>query len=281
MQLPVGATQDRTIRTVDEVSQWYRTNEKDAVEGVLAVVGFGFGGQGQNVGLVFVRLKPFEERRAKTLSAAAVARRALTAFAGHRDAMIFPMAPPAIQGMGNSNGFDVYVKDLEGAGHQRLMQARNLLLAAAAADPTLTAVRPNGQEDTPQYAIDIDQEKASALGLALGDVNTTLSTAWGSDYVNDFIDRGRVKPVYLQASAEFRRQPTDLDRWHVRNGSGEMVPFSAFASGRWTYGSPRLERYNGAAAVEIVGNSAPGVSTGTAMDTIDRLAATLDRKSTR
>ena len=275
VQLPAGATQDRTIRAVERVSSWYRTNEKDAVDGAMAVVGFGFGGQGQNVGIVFIRLKPFDERRVKTLSAAAVAERARRAFAADRDAMIFPMAPPAIQGMGNSNGFDVYLKDVEGAGHERLTEVRNLLLAAAARDPSLIAVRPNGQEDTPQYAIDVDQEKASAFGLSLGDVNTTLSTAWGSDYVNDFIDRGRVKPVYLQADAPFRSQPTDLGRWHVRNATGEMVPFSAFATGRWTYGSPRLERYNGSPAVEIVGAAAPGVSTGTAMDAVDRLASVL------
>lgn len=275
VQLPAGATQDRTIRAVERVSSWYRTNEKDAVDGAMAVVGFGFGGQGQNVGIVFIRLKPFDERRVKTLSAAAVAERARRAFAADRDAMIFPMAPPAIQGMGNSNGFDVYLKDVEGAGHERLTEVRNLLLAAAARDPSLIAVRPNGQEDTPQYAIDVDQEKASAFGLSLGDVNTTLSTAWGSDYVNDFIDRGRVKPVYLQADAPFRSQPTDLARWHVRNATGEMVPFSAFATGRWTYGSPRLERYNGSPAVEIVGAAAPGVSTGTAMDAVDKLASVL------
>ncbi len=275
VQLPVGATQDRTIRVVNEVSDWYHTHEKDAIDGVMAVVGFGFGGQGQNVGIVFVRLKPFDERKAKTLSASAVAQRARVAFAANREAMIFPLAPPAIQGMGNTNGFDVYLKDLEGAGHARLMAVRNQFLGAAGKEPSLVAVRPNGQEDAPQYAVDFDQEKASALGLALSDVNTTLSVAWGSDYVNDFLDRGRVKPVYLQSAAEFRRQPTDLDRWHVRNAAGEMVPFSAFASGRWTYGSPRLERYNGSAAVEVVGNAAPGVSTGTAMDTVDRLASTL------
>ena len=275
IQLPVGSTQERTIRAAQDVTKWYLENEKDAVEGVLAVIGFGFGGEGQNVGSVFVRLKPFDQRKAKTLSAQAVAERARRAFASNPDAMIFPMAPPAIQGMGNSNGFDVYIKDLEGAGHEKLVAARNQFLAAAAKEPSLVAVRPNGQEDTPQYAIDFDQEKASALGLALGDVNTTLSVAWGSDYVNDFIDRGRVKPVYLQSAAAFRHQPTDLERWHVRNSSGEMVPFTAFASGRWTYGSPRLERYNGSAAVEVVGNAAPGVSTGTAMDAVDRLASAL------
>ncbi|TBW40281.1 efflux RND transporter permease subunit [Siculibacillus lacustris] len=275
VQLPVGATQDRTIRAVDEVSAWYRKDEGKAVQGVLAVVGFGFGGQGQNVGIVFVRLRDFEERKTPELSAAAVARRAMGHFATTRDAQIFAMAPPAIQGMGNSNGFDFYLKDVAGAGHDRLMQVRNQFLAAAAGDRSLVGTRPNGQEDTPQFSVDIDQDKASAFGLSLADVNTTLSTAWGSDYVNDFIDRGRVKPVYLQAAAPFRRQPEDLDRWHVRNGSGEMVPLSAFVSNHWTYGSPRLERYNGSAAVEILGAAAPGVSSGTAMTAIDALAAAL------
>ena len=275
VQLPVGSTQERTIRVAQDVTRWYLDNEKEAVEGVLAVIGFGFGGEGQNVGSVFVRLKPFDLRKSETLSASAVAERARRAFATNPEVRIFPMAPPAIQGMGNSNGFDVYLKDLEGAGHEKLIAARDQFLAAAAKEPSLVAVRPNGQEDTPQYAIDFDQEKASALGLSLSDVNTTLSVAWGSDYVNDFIDRGRVKPVYLQSAAAFRHQPTDLDHWHVRNSSGEMVPFSAFADGRWTYGSPRLERYNGSAAVEVVGNAAPGVSTGTAMDAVDRLASAL------
>jgi multidrug efflux pump len=275
VQLPVGATQDRTIRTVQEIAEWYNGAENKAVDAVMSVVGFGFGGQGQNVGLVFVRLKDYELRKTPELSASALAGRAMRHFGAARDAMIFTLAPPAIQGMGNSNGFDLYLKDINGAGHERLTQVRNMLLAAAAKNPALMGTRPNGQEDTPQFAIDIDQEKASAFGVSLSDINTTLSTAWGSDYVNDFIDRGRVKPVYLQSSAEFRRQPDDLDRWHVRNASGEMVPFSALLSSRWTYGSPRLERYNGSAAMEIQGAAAPGVSSGTAMQIIDEIAASL------
>ncbi|MCT4492623.1 efflux RND transporter permease subunit [Bosea minatitlanensis] len=275
VQLPVGATQDRTLRVLDQVQKHYLENEKDLVEGVLTVAGFGFGGQGQNVGLAFVRLKPFATRVGKQATAQAIAGRAMGAFRSIKDGTVYALAPPAIQGFGNTAGFDFYLQDIAGAGHERLMQVRNQLLGLAAQSKVLAGTRPNGQEDTPQYAVEIDQEKASALTLSLADVNTTLSTAWGSAYVNDFIDRGRVKSVYVQADAASRMQPEDVGRWFVRNQSGDMVPFSAFSSGRWTYGSPRLERYNGAAAVEIQGGAAPGVSSGAAMDEVDRLMTQL------
>jgi multidrug efflux pump len=275
VQLPVGATQDRTLRVLNQVKDYYLTQEKDAVEGVLYVAGFGFGGQGQNVGLAFVRLKPFDERKAERLKAQAVAGRATMAFRKITDGMAFALAPPAIQGLGNSNGFDFFLQDVNGAGHAKLIETRNQLLALAGQSKLIVNTRPNGQEDEPQYQIEIDQEKASALGLTISDINVTLSTAWGSSYVNDFIDRGRVKKVYLQADKDFRMQPTDLESWYVRNASGTMVPFSAFASGRWTFGSPRLERYNGSAAVEIQGEAAAGISSGAAMDEIDRLTAQL------
>ena len=275
VQLPVGATQDRTLRVLGEVREHFLAVEKDAVDGVFTVAGFGFGGQGQNVGIAFVRLKAFDERTTPGLSAQAVAGRAMAAFAKIRDGRAFALAPPAIQGMGNSNGFDFYLQDINGAGHAALMATRDKLLAAARQSSLLANVRPNGQEDTPQFSIEIDQEKASALGLDLADINDTLTTAWGSDYVNDFIDRGRVKPVYLQSAMDFRMQPEDLDKWHVRNADGVMVPFSAFAAGHWTFGSPRLERYNGSAAVEFLGEPASGVSSGDAMDEIDRLVAAL------
>jgi len=271
VQLPVGATQDRTLRVLKQVTDYYLTKEKDAVEGVLATTGFGFSGQGQNVGLAFVRLKAFDERRSANLSASAVAGRAMMVFSQIKDGQVFALAPPMVPGLGNTNGFDFYLQDVNGAGHDKLIETRNRLLAAAAQDKLVANTRPNGLEDEPQYAVDFDQEKASALGLPLSDINTTLSTAWGSDYVNDFIDRGRVKKVYLQSDADFRLQPEDLGRWHVRNASGVMVPFSAFASGHWTFGSPRLERYNGSAAVELQGEAAAGVSSGTAMDEIDNL----------
>ncbi|SFI49456.1 multidrug efflux pump [Bosea sp. OK403] len=271
VQMPVGATQDRTLRVLDQIRTHYLDKEKDLVEGVLTVAGFGFGGEGQNVGLAFVRLKPFAERKGKQATAQAVAMRAMGAFRSIKDGMVFALAPPAIQGFGNTAGFDFYLQDIAGAGHEKLIQARNQLLGLAGKSPVLSGTRPNGQEDTPQYSVEIDQEKASALTLSLSDINATLSTAWGSAYVNDFIDRGRVKSVYVQSGAPFRMQPQDVDKWYVRNSGGTMVPFSAFSSGRWTYGSPRLERYNGSAAVEIQGAAAAGVSSGAAMDEIDAL----------
>ncbi|BAV46614.1 multidrug efflux RND transporter permease subunit [Mesorhizobium sp. 113-1-2] len=275
VSLPVGATQDRTERVLAEVTDHYLKEEKDAVQGVFTASGFGFGGAGQNVGIAFVPMKEFSQRKSPALSAQAVARRAMGAFSKIRDAQVFALAPPAIQGFGNTNGFDFYLQDVNGAGHDALIQTRNQLLGLAAQSKLLTATRPNGQEDQPQFSIDIDQEKASALGVSLADINNTLSSAWGSDYVNDFIDRGRVKPVYMQSDANFRMQPEDLDKWQVRNASGAMVPFSAFTSSHWTFGSPRLERYNGSAAVEIQGAAAAGVSSGAAMDEIDRLVAQL------
>ncbi|MDX8449314.1 efflux RND transporter permease subunit [Mesorhizobium captivum] len=275
VQLPTGATQDRTERVLAKVTDHYLNEEKDAVEGVFTASGFGFGGAGQNVGIAFVRLKDFDKRTSPALAAQAVAGRAMGAFSKIRDAQVFALAPPAIQGFGNTSGFDFYLQDVNGAGHEALIQTRNQLLGLAAQSKLLANTRPNGQEDQPQFSVDIDQEKASALGIGLADINNTLSTAWGSDYVNDFIDRGRVKPVYLQSDPDFRMQPEDLDKWQVRNSGGAMVPFSAFASSHWTYGSPRLERYNGSAAVEIQGAAAAGQSSGAAMDEIDRLVAQL------
>ena len=275
VQMPVGATQDRTLRVLDQVQKHYLEKEKDLVEGVLTVAGFGFGGQGQNVGLAFVRLKPFDQRVGKDATAQAIARRAMGAFRAIKDGTVYALAPPAIQGFGNTAGFDFFLQDITGAGHERLMQVRDQFLGLAGQSKLLAGTRPNGQEDTPQYAVEIDQEKASALTLSLADVNATLSTAWGSAYVNDFIDRGRVKSVYVQADSASRMQPEDVGRWFVRNQGGAMVPFSAFSSGRWTYGSPRLERFNGAAAVEIQGGAAQGISSGAAMDEVDRLMSQL------
>ncbi|WP_281932702.1 efflux RND transporter permease subunit [Methylocystis iwaonis] len=275
VQLPVGATSDRTERALDRVTRYFLDQESKAVDGVMTVRGFAFSGLGQNVGMAFVGLRDFAERKASDLSAAAVTERATAALAGIRDAQVFVLAPPAIEGLGTSSGFDFYLQDLTGAGHEKLLAARDRLLAAAARSRLLNGVRPNGQDDTPQFAIDIDQEKASALGIGLSDVNATLSTAWGGAYVNDFVDRGRVKKVYLQSAADFRMQPDDLDRWRVRGASGEMAPFSSFATGRWAFGSPRLERYNGSPAVQILGEAAIGASSGDAMTEIDHLVAGL------
>ncbi|WP_042297826.1 efflux RND transporter permease subunit [Paraburkholderia bannensis] len=275
VQLPPGAMNARTQDVLKRVTDYYLHDEKDAVEGVMAIEGYGFGGSGQNAGMVFVRLKDFEKRKSATLSAQEVAQRASAAFAAIGDAQVYALLPPAIDGMGTSNGFDFYLQDTNGAGREKLLQMRDKLLAAAGRNPALANTRPTGQEPTPQFAVAIDQAKASALGLSLADINQTLSVAWGSDYVNDFIDRGRVKRVYVQSDADFRMQPRDLDNWHVRNASNEMVPFAAFAHGNWTFGPTRLERYNGNSALEIQGEAAPGVSSGTAMREIDKLVATL------
>ncbi|WP_186023669.1 efflux RND transporter permease subunit [Burkholderia gladioli] len=275
VQLPAGAMRDRTEQVLSRVTDYYLKDEKHAVEGVMTVAGYGFGGSGQNVGIAFIRMKDFKDRRKADWSAQAVAQRAQAAFSAIRDAQVYALLPPAIDGMGTSNGFDFFLQDVNGAGHERLNAIRDRLLAAAGKSALLANTRPNGQEDTPQFAVEVDQSKASTLGLNLADVNTTLSVAWGSDYVNDFIDRGRVKRVYVQSDAGFRMHPGDLDHWYVRGSGGEMVPFSSFAAGRWSFGATRLERYNGMSALEIQGEAAPGVSSGDAMREIDRLVASL------
>ncbi len=277
IQLPVGATSTRTLDVIKQVEHQYLDNEKDAVEGVFAVSGFSFAGQGQNVGLAFVSLKPFDERRSPAASAQAVAGRAMGAFMKIRDAMVFAVLPPSIPGFGNAGGFDLYLQDTGGNGHDALIQARNQLLGQLAADKRVAQARPNGQDDTPQFNLDVDQAKATALGVNLSDLNTTLSAAWGGAYVNDFIDRGRVKQVYVQSDAPFRMDSSDIGRWYVRNASGSMVPFSAVATDRWSFGSPRLERYNGVAAVELQGQAAPGTSSGVAMQAVEEQMAKLPK----
>ncbi|MFB0975618.1 MAG: efflux RND transporter permease subunit, partial [Tolumonas sp.] len=275
VQLPTGATQERTLKVLDKVSEYFNTAEKKNVESVFTVAGFSFAGSGQNMGLAFVKLKDWDERKASEDSASAIIGRAMGGFSQIKDASIFAFNMSSIPALGNSTGFDLYLQDRGGLGHEKLIEARNQLLGMAAKEPSLIRVRPNGMEDTPQYNINIDYEKAMALGLTVSDINSTLSTAWGSNYVNDFIDRGRVKKVYVQADAPFRMQPEHLQLWYTRNSQQQMVPFSAFAEGQWTYGSPRLERYNGSAAIEIVGEAADGYTTGEAMATMSRLISQL------
>ncbi|WFU21388.1 efflux RND transporter permease subunit [Bradyrhizobium sp. CB1717] len=277
IQLPVGATSVRTLDVIKQVEHQYLDNEKDAVEGVFAVSGFSFAGQGQNVGLAFVSLKPFDDRKSPATSAQAVVGRAMGAFMKIRDAMVFAVLPPSIPGFGNAGGFDLYLQDTGGNGHEALIQARNQLLGQLAADPRVAQARPNGQDDTPQFNLDVDQAKATALGVSLSDLNTTLSAAWGGAYVNDFIDRGRVKQVYVQSDAPFRMDTSDIGRWYVRNASGSMVPFSALATNRWSFGSPRLERYNGVAAVELQGQAGQGISSGVAMQAVEEQMAKLPK----
>ena len=275
VQLPTGATQQRTLKVLEKLEHHFMEDEKASVASVFTVAGFSFAGNGQNAGLAFVRLKDWSERKSPDLSVKAVAGRAMGAFSQIREAMVFAFAPPAVMELGNASGFDLQLQDQGGLGHEALMAARNQLLGMAAKNPLLMAVRPNGQEDTPQFKLDIDQQKATALGLTVADVNKVLSVGWGSSYVNDFVDRGRVKRVYLQGSPESRMAPEDLNKWFVRNAQGEMVPFSAFATGRWIYASPRLERYNGVSSMNVQGMPAPGVSSGVAMAEMEKLVAQL------
>ncbi|WP_313162305.1 multidrug efflux RND transporter permease AcrD [Kosakonia cowanii] len=275
IQLPSGSTQQQTLKVVQKVEHYFFTNEKENVQSVFATVGSGPGGNGQNVARLFIRLKDWESRDTADGSAFAIIERATKAFSRIKEARVFAGSPPAISGMGSSAGFDMELQDHAGAGHDALMAARDQLIQLASQDPALTRVRHNGLDDSAQLQIDIDQRKAQALGVSIDDINDTLKTAWGSSYVNDFMDRGRVKKVYVQSAAKFRMLPDDINLWYVRNSSGGMVPFSAFATSHWQTGSPRLERYNGYAAVEIVGEAAPGVSTGTAMDVMEKLVRQL------
>ncbi|MBB3224421.1 efflux RND transporter permease subunit [Pseudoduganella umbonata] len=275
IQLPTGATQERTLKTIEKVEDYFMNQEKANVASVFAVAGFSFGGNGQNTGIAFVRMKDWSERSGKENKVSAIAGRAMGALMQLRDSMVFSFAPPAVIELGNASGFDLQLQDVGGVGHTALMAARNQLLGMAAQNKALVGVRPNGQEDTPQYKVTIDQQKATALGLAVADVNRVLSVGWGSSYVNDFIDRGRVKKVFMQGQPDSRMVPEDLAKWFVRNNAGEMVPFSAFATGEWIYASPRLERYNGLSSVNIQGSPAPGVSSGAAMAEVEKMIAQL------
>jgi multidrug efflux pump len=242
---------------------------------VITVAGFSFAGRGQNMGLAFVKLKDFKLRKSRDLKAPAIAGRAMKAFSHIRDGLAFAFSPPAVLELGVSNGFDFQLQDRGGLGHEKLMEARNQLLGMAMKNRKIVAVRPNGQDDSPQFKLDIDDVRAGAQGVSLTDVNNVLSTAWGSSYVNDFIQNGRVKKVYLQSDPRYRMLPEDINNWYVSNKKGEMVPFSAFATPRWQYGSPRLERYNGIPSCEIMGQAAPGLSTGEAMAEMEKMAAQL------
>lgn len=275
VQLPPNASAARTEQVLQKVVNHLLENEKDTVNGVMSVNGFNFAGRGQNSGLLFVELKPFEQRKRPDQHLKALHGRTWGFVSQINDAMIVPIMPPAIIELGNATGFDFYLQDNGGVGHEVLMQARNQMLGMAAQTPQLAMVRPNGLSDEPQFQIEIDEEKARALGLNLVDINSTMSIAWGSAYINDFIDRGRVKKVFLQGKAESRVGPDDFAKWYVRNDAGKMVPFSAFATGKWVYGPAKLERFNGVPAVQIVGGTAPGVSTGEAMAVVEGLAQQL------
>jgi len=277
VQTPVGSTLERTERALDKIEDYFINHEQDAVSSVFTVAGFSFSGSGQNAGIGFVLLKDWEERKSAKLGVQAVQGRAFGALMQIKDAMAFAFAPPPVNELGNSEGFDFYLKDSLGQGHAALTAARNQFLFAASKDKLLANVRPNGQEDAPQFRLDVDAQRATSLGLKMADVDDTLAVAWGGRYIDDFIDRGRVKHVIIQADAPFRMVPEDFGRWYVRNADGHMVSTSSFATSHWEYGSPRLERFNGASAMEINGQAAPGVSSGEAMKEIQKLVAQLPK----
>ncbi|MFT0181732.1 efflux RND transporter permease subunit [Pseudomonas benzopyrenica] len=272
---PPGSSAERTQKVLDTMREMMMTNDASAVSSMFTVNGFNFAGRGQSSGLAFIQLKPWEERPDAKDGASAVAGRAMGYLSGIKDAIVYAIVPPAVLELGNATGFDFYLQDQGGIGHEALMAARNQLLGMAAQNSKLMQTRPNGLNDEPQFKLIVDDEKVRALGLSQSDVNQTLSIGWASSYVNDFIDRGRVKKVYLQGEASARMNPEDFNKWYVRNGSGEMVPVSAFARGEWIYGSPKLERYNGISSLEILGSAAPGYSTGDAMAEIERMAKDL------
>ncbi|WP_462178614.1 efflux RND transporter permease subunit [Pseudoalteromonas gelatinilytica] len=275
VSLPAGATTEQTLKVVEKMEHHFLEDQSEAVKSIFTVTGFSFAGSGQNAAIGFVGLKHWDERQRPDLSVGAVAGKAMGYFSTIKEAFVFAFPPPAVVELGTANGFTLFLQDRVGLGHEKLLEARNVFLGMAAQNPVLSGVRPNGQEDKPELELDIDLAKAEALGLTQADINNTLSTAWGSSYVNDFIDRGRVKKVYLQGTPESRMVPEDLDEWYVRNANGDMVPFTAFAHSYWTYGSPRLERYNGFSAMEIQGAAAPGYSTGQAMAEVEKMVKKL------
>ncbi len=272
---PSGSTLERTRSVAQQVESYFRDEEQDNVAAYFTATGFSFSGEGQNVALGFIRLKDWAERTGAGQSAAEIAGRATMKLAAIKDAMIFVVIPPPIHELGNATGFNFVLVDRGGIGHEALTQARNMMLGMASQDPRLTKVRPNGMSDVAQYQLDIDQEKAAALGLSIADFTDVLSSAWGATYVNDFIDDGRIKKVYMQADAPYRMLPEDINRWYVRNSSGEMVPFSSFVTAHWDFGPQRLERFNGNSSMEIQGEPAAGVSSGIAMAAIEEMAQKL------
>lgn len=272
---PSGATAERTLDSIKEIEDSLLSTEKNNIDHLFTVVGFSFAGVAQNAGIGFVGLKDWSERTEPDQSVFSISQRAMGALSKLQDAMAFAFFPPPIRELGNSSGFELQLVDRVGLGHEILVNSRNQLLQMAAQNPKLTAVRPNGLDDVPQYKLEINTEKASAMGVALNDINQTLQTAWGSAYVNDFVDRGRIKKVYVQADAPYRMLPDDINSWYVRNKNGEMVSFRAFSTAKWGFGSPKLERFNGNPSINIQGSPAPGVSTGDAMEEIEAIIAQL------
>jgi len=273
VQLPVGSTTDKTVAVLKQVQDIYQKDP--AVNYVFTIAGFGGAGAGGNQGMAFVRLKDFKQRHSDDMKVFALVDRVNKEFAQIHTARVFPTIPPAVRELGNASGFDLQLKDVGGVGHEALSDARDQLVAMAAREPLLANVRANIQDDMPQLKLDIDNTRAGAMGVAVSDINSLLGTALGGSYVNDFIDRGRVKRVYVQGDAQFRSQPEDINRWFLRNNEGTMVPFSAVGSSRWTFGPPQLQRYNGAGSMEVQGTAATGQSNGKAMQKIEELAGQL------
>jgi HAE1 family hydrophobic/amphiphilic exporter-1 len=275
--LPANSTLEQTEAVLGKVRDHFLEGERDAVESIMTVAGFSFSGRGQNVGLAFTKLRDWDLRQRPDLKVGPVVGRAMRAFSRYIEARVFAFPPPAVVELGQANGFDFQLLDRGGLGHGALMGARNQLLGLAAQDARLTRVRPNGLEDVPQYRIDVDWEKAGTQGVPINAIHTTIAAAFGSAYVNDFIQAGRVKRVYIQADAPYRRLPGDLEKLYVRNTSGKMVPFTSFASGHWTSGSPKLERFNGFPSINIWGEAAPGKSSGEAMQAMEEAITQLPR----
>jgi len=270
-----GATVERTQRALDDLIEYLLTEEKEVVDSVMGITGFNFSGRGQNAAMTFIRLKDWSVRKEPSQSVQALAGRVMARFARYPDAMIFGFAPPAVTELGNASGFNMQLLDNGALGRDALVAARDQLLQNAAQSQVVSNVRANEQNAEPQYRLEIDWERASALGLTISQVNNTLSAAFGTSYAGDFVDRGRVKRIYMQGDASARMQPDDLSRWYVRNSQGAMVPFSAFSSAQWEMGAPRLARFNGIGSIEIQGNAAPGYTTGDAMAEMERIAAEL------
>lgn len=272
IQLPSGSTQEQTVEVIKKIEDYYLEKESDVVDSIFAVAGFSFAGRGQNTGLAFIRLKDWDQRDLSKDSVQDVINRSMAHFSTIREAFIFTLNPPAIPALGISSGFNMQLQDRGGMGHEALTAATQQILQMAQERPELVGVRQNGQPDNTQYQLIIDQEKARALGVSINDINDTLSIAWGSNYVNDFVDRGRVKKVYVQAAADYRMVPEDIHKWYARNNKGDMVPFSAFTNGKWTSGPQQVERYNGVPSINIQGSAAHGFSTGDAMAIMESLS---------
>ncbi|HQE27793.1 MAG TPA: efflux RND transporter permease subunit [Phycisphaerae bacterium] len=276
--LPVGSTLEQTREVANQIQRYFQEKESEAVESCMTISGIGFAGRSQSNGMAFIKLKQWELRDKPHLKVKAVAGRAMQTFAAEiRNAMVFVFPPPAVVELSNATGVDFMLLDQGGLGHQKFMEARNQFLALARQDPRLASVRPNGMEDVPEFRIDVDWEKAGALGVPINAIHNTISSAFGSAYVNDFIQAGRVKRVFVQAEASRRMLPEDIENYYVRNNAGKMVPFSSFASYRWTYGPARLERYNGFPALNILGEPAPGRSSGEAMAAMEEIVRKLPR----